>query len=415
MKILLLSYTFPPTPGIGGRRWAKFAKYLTKENVEFHVIYSEKSLVHGNFWMSDVENNTKIRRYPLNFRFNKILANENPSFLQKILYRIIMPWAKRSKHNPYDNTAFSENRVVELCKKIIEKEQIDTLVITGAPFNLFYFGALIKQQTGVKLVLDYRDLWNGHPTFSVYQKLSQKQLDYGLFQEKIALKEADQILTVNNGLKMDLLELNDNNDPEKFHLIYNGFDKDDFYTDIPKETSDLITMVFAGNLEINLSDLVTDFVTAYKNLKVTDAGTYEKFKLILNVKTNDPKLKSFLHKCEDEHFEIHDSFLPKDEYYKSLRKADVGLFFLSKVYSGAFITKFSDFIVNENFMVQVGFEGDCSRYLDENGIGMTFKPGDGIEFFQQLADVNFNEAYQNYDNADFNIEKISKKLIEIIG
>ena len=36
--VLLISYSYPPYPGIGGRRWAKFSKYLSRLGFVIHVI-----------------------------------------------------------------------------------------------------------------------------------------------------------------------------------------------------------------------------------------------------------------------------------------------------------------------------------------------------------------------------------------
>ncbi|MBD3636696.1 MAG: glycosyltransferase [Crocinitomicaceae bacterium] len=414
MKVLLLSYTFPPTPGIGGRRWAKFAKFLKGKDVTFHVIHSKSSLVHGDFWSDDVKDNPSVKTYPINFRFNKILAADNPNLIQKVLYRVVMFWARRSKYNPFDNAAFSEKRVVKLGSRIIQKEGIDVIVVTAPPHNMLHIASQLKKKTGVKLVLDYRDLWNGHPTYSVYQKKTKKQLDYSLQQEKEALANADRIFAVNNGLKQALINLNEGNNPEKFQTIYNGFDPDDFHMEIPKSTSDKITMVFAGNIDINLVDIVTDFIKSFKALKESAPEIYTKFKLKLFIHTNAPDFLKYVQSQSDEGLEVNNHFLEKDEYYKLLRSTDIGVFFLSSVYSDAFITKFSDYVANENFIVQVGYEGECARYIKENNIGLTYHVGDGESFFRKLIEVNFAEAYKSYDARDFDLEKITEKVWQLL-
>ncbi|MEX1002109.1 MAG: glycosyltransferase [Crocinitomicaceae bacterium] len=360
--------------------------------------------------MNDLEHNQNLHRYPVSFKWNKILANKNLSFYQKIIYKFFMFWARKSKYNPYDNTAFSQNQIVDLASQIIDKNQIDTVVVTGAPFNLLYFGAEIKKRNNIKLMLDYRDLWNGHPIFSKFQKLTQKQLDYCLYQERVALQSADTVLAVDDGLKSQLIKLVDKSHHGKFHVIHNGYDVDDFYLDYPKTESQRIKIMFAGNIDANLSNLVKSFVSCFKNLKSIDSQIYEKFELIMHMKTNDKELYEFLHAAVDNQFIVHDDFLPKDEYYKKLREVQCGVFFLSEVYSDAFITKFSDFIVNENFIIQVGFEGECAKYLRDNKIGATFEIGEGAAFFKKLKDVNFSTLYTNYDSLDFNLEKIAKKL-----
>ena len=47
MNLLVISHYFPPVPGVGGRRWAKFVKYLSrKENVNVYVVSAENTVKH---------------------------------------------------------------------------------------------------------------------------------------------------------------------------------------------------------------------------------------------------------------------------------------------------------------------------------------------------------------------------------
>jgi hypothetical protein len=51
--ILIICYGFPPFPGIGGRRWAKFSKYLSSYGFNINVIASKNPF--------KTENNTLIK------------------------------------------------------------------------------------------------------------------------------------------------------------------------------------------------------------------------------------------------------------------------------------------------------------------------------------------------------------------
>jgi len=52
-KVLIISYYFPPFQRVGGRRWAKHAKFLYKKGVDFKVL---TGLYYGDSpWSSDIE------------------------------------------------------------------------------------------------------------------------------------------------------------------------------------------------------------------------------------------------------------------------------------------------------------------------------------------------------------------------
>ena len=50
-KVLIISYTYPPSNKIGGRRWAKFAKYFLKNKNDVWIITSKNKNQFG--WPND--------------------------------------------------------------------------------------------------------------------------------------------------------------------------------------------------------------------------------------------------------------------------------------------------------------------------------------------------------------------------
>ena len=68
-QVLIISYTFPPTPGIGGRRWAKFAKYFALKGYRVQVICATNPFSDTSIWDRDTlsENIIKVfvpHKYP---------------------------------------------------------------------------------------------------------------------------------------------------------------------------------------------------------------------------------------------------------------------------------------------------------------------------------------------------------------
>jgi hypothetical protein len=63
-KVLIVSYIFPPKSGIGGRRWAKFSKYLNRMDIDIKVLtFQKKNDSNFSNWSKDiVEYENKIER-----------------------------------------------------------------------------------------------------------------------------------------------------------------------------------------------------------------------------------------------------------------------------------------------------------------------------------------------------------------
>ena len=54
-KILIVCYSFPPHPGIGGRRWAKFSKSLSLKGYDIFVVGAKNIYDEASSWSKDVD------------------------------------------------------------------------------------------------------------------------------------------------------------------------------------------------------------------------------------------------------------------------------------------------------------------------------------------------------------------------
>ena len=82
-KILLICYSFPPFPGIGGRRWAKFVKNLIKEDCELFVIGAEHRMGKPSNWINDVSGSDKIHYHPIRTKFFDFFHNHNFNLVKR--------------------------------------------------------------------------------------------------------------------------------------------------------------------------------------------------------------------------------------------------------------------------------------------------------------------------------------------
>ncbi len=113
-KIVIVSYTFPPTPGIGGRRWAKFSKELIANNHDVKVVTFgvENGVSNPSEWINDIVSYKNKIKY-LSSNYPKWLTATN-SFTDKVMYRLSLIYVKLfSKGNYYDRASFLRKKVIK--------------------------------------------------------------------------------------------------------------------------------------------------------------------------------------------------------------------------------------------------------------------------------------------------------------
>ena len=229
-KILLLCWDFPPNEGIGGRRWAKMAKWLCKLDYELHVIKSSsKNDSTKSAWISDVDSK-KITIHNINYFFAvKWLNSLNNTFLGKIKYRlgkVILNYF--SGGTIYDKAIGKEKEILTLANHLIKQYQISNLIVTGAPFNLVYYAAKIKEQNpNIFVIADYRDPWllainygmKGLPlerkkVEEEKQNLVFENVDCVTAPNKFLLEQIKNTYSGSKGIKSKFLELEHAFDPD---------------------------------------------------------------------------------------------------------------------------------------------------------------------------------------------------------
>jgi hypothetical protein len=158
-KVVLLSYYFPPNTGVGGRRWVKFCKYLSKQNTGITVFTPEKFVLNNQpSWLSDTTQIRNLDVIEVRDRYPKILLGVPVSITGKIFYRLAKVYVSLfTRGNKYDPSSFWNPILQKDIKDHINKNNIKNLVVTGIPFNFFYHAAKLKTVIPeLNLILDFR-------------------------------------------------------------------------------------------------------------------------------------------------------------------------------------------------------------------------------------------------------------------
>lgn len=167
-------------------------------------------------------------------------------------------------------------------KQQMIKERYDYVILSAPPFGLFtpFYLKRIKQLTGCKLILDYRDPWN---CWNDKKGLSFKR-------EKTALHLADAVVVTNDNHRQKIAE--DFDYPlEKVFIVMNGYDmelwkKAEKECSVPAESNKLIISII-GSVTLAQSR----YRDASKLLRSIDKFPYKNDLLLRVVGTNEKKEK----------------------------------------------------------------------------------------------------------------------------
>lgn len=376
-KVLIIASVFPPNPGIGGRRWAKFAKGISEDGYEIFVIKPESFSKETSLWSQDVSENKNLHVFSFNLFFQKILSNPYGNIFNKTFRFFFHVIFKKTKYYSWDTSSISMNRIKKNAIEIIKKEKISTVIISANPYY-YYVGYLLKLyfKENINVVLDYRDLWNDHSYYKNFFKRTPKQIAYSNKIENLALNNCDYLLTVDKNI-LSILEKRITNPKVKKKVIPNGFDKDDYTNFLPllenHRHDNKIRLFFAGSISADLNDVFKLFIDEFLKLKDSNMLLFNKFVIEINCNSNNPFINQLSAQHLPSNIIIKPANLSAEEYMSKLAASDYGLLFSSEEYSSSFFTKFYDYIYLRKRILNIGYKkGDLANFILNSNIGLNF-------------------------------------------
>ena len=349
-RVLLVSQTFPPASGIGGRRWAKFAKYLKKQGFQIEVISAELPPSSQQLWVNDVEG---IEQYHYPHKYPDILSKNPGNILQKIQYRVAYTRAMlKADGTPYDRALYDEKVFLELLESRLKEFKPQTLIITSPPVNLVFYAAKIRNKyPEVKFIADFRDPWLDGDYYG-YANLRLKALQAEEAKENFVVQHYDKILSpwplVVGGFTTRYPDFT-----SKFELLSHGWDRDDILGKGKPEIE--LDMIYGGNLYKGFEPLL-GFLARYaheKNIKIEVYAGSEVPQQILNTQGN---------------FRVRNS-IPVQDFFARIRQSQQLLLLIPEVLKDGFPTKLLEFAATGKGIVAVGYAGTLSELIVKKGLG----------------------------------------------
>jgi glycosyltransferase involved in cell wall biosynthesis len=167
-RVLILAYFFPPCQLTASQRslgWAKCLRKLGWDPIVItrnweHPIAGPDDMHHDSGTELVIDKNEYYEAHYLPFQGNlrdRLYSNHGKNkhnFLRKALSltELVMYHFSNSVI-PYSNIY---DYALKLCKT---NSDIEAIVVTGNPFEMFRFGYLLHKKTGIPWIADYRDDW----------------------------------------------------------------------------------------------------------------------------------------------------------------------------------------------------------------------------------------------------------------
>jgi glycosyltransferase involved in cell wall biosynthesis len=241
-RVLMIAHQFPPIGGSGVQRTVKFMKYLPDFGWEASVFtrQAKKAPLKDTTLNLDIPKGSPIYRsaawdmsewvFPLN------LAGK---YFRR---RILIPDGERLWQ------IFARKKAIS----IVQTERFDMLYSTSQPFSTHLLALEIKRACpSLPWVIDLRDEWTNNAFVKAYG-YKPFRINREKAMEREIFETADAIV-INTPFMRDN-SVRDNPDlKDKFHVIPNGFDKEDFEGLEPRRKNERFTLTYTGLIYGNTS------------------------------------------------------------------------------------------------------------------------------------------------------------------
>ncbi len=173
MRLLVITYHFPPDGAIGGQRWAGLSKYLTRFGWEVHVITASAGGLQGA--VPDVHRHVRRRRRTLNDVYKAVadrfrqtskdrdFAPENPVRPRPVSLLGPVAAMRRILSISMDLPDFGRGwvgRATGAARSLLRERKFDVVITSGPPHSAHFAGMLATLGQDAQFWIDMRDPWS---------------------------------------------------------------------------------------------------------------------------------------------------------------------------------------------------------------------------------------------------------------
>lgn len=394
-KILVISYTFPPSESVGGKRWFNIAKELANTN-DVDIISSSPNT------------NFEIFRniFYLKSKYPSIL-NDNPSRLTDIIkYRIAMlklKWlVNGSIFDKGKRDVKSLKKLVIKCQKI---NKYDIVITTGAPFSYLSNIVDLKSNELFKETLfycDIRDPWTWGSGYGM-KTLSKRRRKFELHCEKNVVKNSDRLFVPSQVMKEYLDNFYLDNKTE--HLPH-GFDKlkiDNLKLRKPSNKVGVLSLIYGGTWYQNIDDQFSLLIKSFE--KSNSEINYNIYTNSVNINEKNKVYNSYKSSI------TFNNYIRESELFREINDSDAFVLIFPDDKKDFLSAKLFEICYIGTPIIFIGKEGVVSEFLKTNQFGIHILP-DRIDMILEIFDSEILELQPNQAiRENFSFESIASRII----
>lgn len=246
LNALVVSYAFPPVGGAGVQRVLKLVKYLPVHGITPTVLTVENPSVpvRDPSLQRDIPSGVEIVRartlepsYAAKEGARRATSNADRSFAARTRAGLVTFGAGLLVPDPQVLWLPGAQRAM---MRRLSRRADDVVFISGPPFSQFCLAPLIRMRRGTAVVLDYRDEWRMASRAPTSR--------FGALLERRLLRYAHAVTAATEAYRTELCARFSFLDPASVHAIENGYDPEDFRTDLPAPSADRFVLTYVGTV-----------------------------------------------------------------------------------------------------------------------------------------------------------------------
>ncbi len=429
INLLYISYYWPPSGGPGVQRGLKFCKYMPQTGVQPTILTVDEK--QASYPVLDP---TFEQEVPAGIAVYRTATSEPFEYYKKLSGRKEIPYSgfanEEAKTGLLDkvfkflrgNLFIPDARVgwnkhaLKQAEELLQSGNFQAILTTSPPHSTQLIGLKLKARYRLPWIADLRDPWtNIHYYDQLYHTPLAKRIDKKY--ELQVLEQADAVIVTSEDTKRLFLNKPVNIDPDKIHVIPNGYDEDDFvYPTAPPQDEFLIT--YAGTITENYN--IDVFLKALATLKSVNSDIRYRLRFVGKVSEG---VKQRINKAGLEGNTEYIAHVPHKEAIKYLMESTALFMAIADVpnmYANV-PGKLFEYLASNKPIICLGpVHSDTDRIIDECGAGRLFHYTaydlmvDHLSLMSKAWKINPNLDLPYINHAQFSRRELTGQLAKVV-